>query len=244
MYFLNPTRRQREKLLLFLDVGGDSSLIQTGLCRPQPGIERGRVDRRLAEVRCCPPAPAQLFQELIHDLLLAEPAPSRVAAVSAAGLMERCREADLDFSILLANEEGGLVKGGRPALNSAIVDAEPGTVPGTGDDVAVEPAFVEWAARVGAGRCDGVEAISETDQEDRHIASLGSNQLPLGEVHDRADIGPVGHPLDEGAAIDHGPHSKAQVTAEEGAEEDYEVSQARDQDAGEDESAARLVAEE
>jgi hypothetical protein len=50
----------------------------------------------------------------------------RVAAVSLpAGLMERRREADLDLSILLADEEGGLVKRGRPVLNSAVDDAEP-----------------------------------------------------------------------------------------------------------------------
>src|SRR5450759_845593 len=110
--------------------------------------------------------------------------------------MERHREADLHLPILLANEQGGLVKGGRSILNSAVGDAEPGTVPWASDDGAFELAFVERAAGVGAGRGDGVEPISETDQEDRHIAGLGSNQLPFGEMRYKPDIGPDGHSLD------------------------------------------------
>src|SRR5487761_110668 len=165
-------------------------------------------------------------------------------AFSSAQLIERRREANLDLALLLANEEGGLVKGGRAVLNGPVGDTEPGTMPGTDDDIAPELALVERAARVGARRGDDVEAISETDQEDRHIAGLGSNHLPLTVVRNRADIGPIGHSRDEGVAIDPSSHSKTKVAAEEGAEEDHQVSQARDQDAGKDETARRLVAEE
>src|SRR5487761_325048 len=67
---------------------------------------------------------------------------------SSAQLMERRREANLDLALLLANEEGGLVKGGRAVLNGPVGDTEPGTMPGTDDDIALE-------LRSGDGRAVG-----------------------------------------------------------------------------------------